>query len=509
MSDLSRRRFVQGTLTAGAVAGMGDFAFLDGLPSAQGAEGTSKVVRLSLDVEPLARLIEETPQNKVLEKVAEQIGKGASYQQLLAATMLAGVRGIEPRPVGFEFHTVLVMHSAHLAALDAADRDRWLPLFWAIDNFKDSQATKKRKRSTWRLRPLTENKLPPSHQAREAFIEAMDNWDVEKADVAVAQLVRTASSTEVAELFWRYGARDFRDIGHKAIYAANGWRTLQTIGWRHAEPVMRSMAYALLQHEGDSPAKRNDGRDMPWRNNLKRAATIRKEWHRGRKDAKAATEIVSHQRSATAEEGSAQVVELLNKKVDPSCIWDGLFLTAGELLMRQPGIVALHCVTTLNALYFAYQTTGNDETRRMMMLQGAAFLPLFRGAMQGRGKLRNVQIDKVEPFQGGNGDKKEAISLESIYRDVSNEPLRAAQKTMGLLQADPERIHDLISAGRRLIFTKGNNSHDYKFSSAALEDFYHVSPPWRDRYLAACMHKMRGTRARDNGLVERARAAFS
>ena len=32
--------------------------------------------------------------------------------------------------------------------------------------------------------------------------------------------------------------------------------------------------------------------------------------------------------------------------------------------MRQPGIVGLHCVTTINALHFAYQTTGNDETRR-------------------------------------------------------------------------------------------------------------------------------------------------
>ncbi len=37
---------------------------------------------------------------------------------------------------------------------------------------------------------------------------------------------------------WEYGARDFRNIGHKAIYAANAWRTLQAIGWRHAEPVL-------------------------------------------------------------------------------------------------------------------------------------------------------------------------------------------------------------------------------------------------------------------------------
>lgn len=503
-NHLSRRQFQQ-TVTLGALAGVGEFAFLNELPAVE-ANDKSKIVQLSPDVEPLARLIEDTPQEKVLDKVAEQIQRGVSYQQLLAATMLAGVRGIEPRPVGFEFHTVLVINSAHLASLAASDKDRWLPLFWAIDNFKDSQKTKVRKKSNWRLQQVDENKLPPSHKAKQAFIDAMDNWDVDAADVAITQLVRTASSTEVAELFWRYGARDFRDIGHKAIFAANGHRTLQTIGWRHAEPVMRSMTYALLEHEGGNPAKRTDERDMPWRENQKRAASIRKDWKRGLIDAKATTEILSTQRTATASEAAEQVVEVLNKKVDPSCVWDGLFLTAGELLMRQPGIVALHCVTTLNALYFAYQTTANDQTRKLMMLQGATFLPMFQKFMRGRGKLAEVKIDQVEPLLS---DKEKPSSIDEIYSDVSNKPLNAARKAIGLLQQQRGSEVQLMKAGRRLIFTKGNNSHDYKFSSAALEDFYHVNPYWRDRYLAACLFKMRGSRTRDNGLIERTKHAFS
>ena len=49
----------------------------------------------------------------------------------------------------------------------------------------------------------------------------MDNWDEEGADRAIVSLVRSAGAGEVIELFWRYGARDFRDIGHKAIYTAN------------------------------------------------------------------------------------------------------------------------------------------------------------------------------------------------------------------------------------------------------------------------------------------------
>jgi hypothetical protein len=102
----------------------------------------------------------------------------------------------------------------------------------------------------------------------------MDNWDEAGADAAIAGLVRSAGASEVIELFWRYGARDFRAIGHKAIYAANAWRTLQTIGWRHAEPVMRSLAFALLEHEGTNPASATPTRSAV-RENLKRVGKIR------------------------------------------------------------------------------------------------------------------------------------------------------------------------------------------------------------------------------------------
>jgi hypothetical protein len=56
---------------------------------------------------------------------------------------------------------------------------------------------------------------------------------------------------------------------------------------------------------------------------------------------------------------------------------------------------------------------------------------------------------------------------------------------------------------------KGDNSHDYKFSSAVLEDYAHLSPQWRERYLAASVFQLRGSGAPDNGLVKRIRAALA
>ena len=59
-----------------------------------------------------------------------------------------------------------------------------------------------------------------------------------------------------------------------------------------------------------------------------------------------------------------------------------------------------------------------------------------------------------------------------------------------------------------MIFLKGNNAHDYKFSSSVLEDYQNVSPGWRGRYLASSVFNLRGSRGADNALVQRTRAAL-
>jgi hypothetical protein len=85
--------------------------------------------------------------------------------------------------------------------------------------------------------------------------------------------------------------------------------------------------------------------------------------------------------------------------------------------------------------------------------------------------------------------------------------LTAARKTLGYVadKGDPGKLMD---AARLLVFFKGNDSHDYKFSSALLEDYEHVSPAWRDRFLAAGMMNFKGSGGKDISLVQRTRAAL-
>ena len=180
--------------------GAGSLGFLGMLPrlSAEELEPGKGFVSLRPEIEPLVRLLEETSRERLLEEVAQRIKTGTTYRELLAAVMLAGVRNIQPRPVGFKFHAVLVVNSAHLASLNAPDEDRWLPLFWALDRFKGSQAQDVRE-GDWTMPAVDEKALPAAGKAAAAFCEAMDAWDEARTDVAIAALSVSARAVRRLE----------------------------------------------------------------------------------------------------------------------------------------------------------------------------------------------------------------------------------------------------------------------------------------------------------------------
>jgi hypothetical protein len=227
----------------------------------------------------------------------------------------------------------------------------------------------------------------------------------------------------------------------------------------------------------------------------------------GKDTPSASTDLLATLRTAAPSDAAEKVVELLNKGVSPASVWDGLFLRAGELLMQQPGIGGLHCVTSTNALHYAYTASGNDETRRLMMLQCASFLPMFKKFMGGNNKLDESR--KIDALEKGELKATGAGAIEEIMADVHKDNMAAARKVLALLDKKDGAPEGLLTAAQRLIFLKGSDAHDYKFSSAALEDYYHATPACRDRYLASSVFWLKGSGDKDNSLVKRARAALS
>jgi hypothetical protein len=499
----NRRRFLQ-VAAAGSALGI-DLGLIHALPRVSAADAKLErgLVSFGEELEPLVRVIEDTPRNKLLEEVAGRIRGGASYRQVLAALQLAGIRNVQPYPaVGFKFHSVLVVNSCHLASLSGPDSDRWLPLFWAIDHFKSAQAEEAQK-SGWRMQAVAEDKVPAVADARQSFITAMDKWDVEQADAATAGIVRTLPAADVLELFAQYAARDFRSIGHKAIYLANAWRTLQVIGWEFAEPVFRSLAYAMLNHVDEpNPAASDLEPDRPWRQNQSLVERIPASWLHGKVEADQSRDFVTLCRTASANEAATAAAQALERGGDAAAVWDGNFVAAGELLMRQPGIVALHGLTSLNALHYLWKSVGKETLRKRLLLQACSFTALFRQAAERRGQLKAATIDDV--VSGGAVN----ATVDDIFADVARDGMSAARKVQAYLAAGG-KPREFIDTARRLVFFKGRDAHDYKFSSAVLEDWQHISPPWRNLFLALSVFNLKGTSQGDSPLVDRTRAALA
>jgi hypothetical protein len=449
-------------------------------------------VRFGSGIDPLVKLIEDTPREKLIEEMASRVKKGLAYNEVLAALFLANVRCVQPRPVGFKFHSVLAINAAHQSSLAGPDADRWLPIFWSLDNFKGSQADEKKK-TGWTLPAVDEAKVPPADKAKQALIDALDAWDVEGADAPAASLARNFTQDEAFEIFFRHGLRDFRDIGHKAIYVAGAYRLLKVIGWQNAEPILRSLALALQYYTGDNPAKSDQDADRPLKFNRTVAGSLPAGWRDGKVDAGATKDLFIVARTADSEAMAKKTVDVVKSGISPKSVWDALFPAAGEIVMRRPNILSIHAMTTFNALRFACETSGVDETRRLALLQAASFLPLFRGKLD-----KDVRLDEVEP---------QTATVEEVFAEASKDKMSASRKVLGYLK-DGGDAKALVSEARRLIFVKGMDAHDYKFSTALLEDALQLSPEWRDRLLASSVHYLKGSGSPNNGLVPRIREAL-
>src|SRR5437868_41593 len=126
------RRWFLRTLAGTASLGLADVtplrglrAFADEKPAA-----TAATVQFGPDLEPIIRLIEETPQSECVRVLIERLHAGLPYRRLLAGVFFAGIRRLN------SYHDVYKIQSVHQVCSQLRPEDRLLPLLAAVDGFK-------------------------------------------------------------------------------------------------------------------------------------------------------------------------------------------------------------------------------------------------------------------------------------------------------------------------------------------------------------------------------------
>ena len=160
----------------------------------------------------------------------------------------------------------------------------------------------------------------------------------------------------------------------------------------------------------------------------------------------------------------------------------------------------MHANTSVNALHYAYRHLSDPRKRRLMLLQAAAFLPLFRDLLSG--ERRRLRVDTLEAF---DEYREPGSALGDIFETVSVDRVDAARKTLGYLAAGGAEP-PFMRLARRYVVERNTGYHDYKFAEAAFENAAAMQSPWRERYLAASVHYLNGSADKANETVRRARS---
>jgi hypothetical protein len=203
------------------------------------------------EVQDLVQWIRTTPREPALARGARELRAGLDPARLLGALLLASAREIRTDLPRFN-HAALSVSAIDQLARSAPAAERQRTALWCLDYFKEAQRPSPA-RTIGACRRSTRSGFPGVRAARAALVDALERWDRDAADAAIAGWVRSAPLDEVFDLLFEYGTRCAANLGHKAIYAALARRALPLLGEPYAEDVLRSVVASFFL-DGPTPA---------------------------------------------------------------------------------------------------------------------------------------------------------------------------------------------------------------------------------------------------------------
>lgn len=414
-------------------------------------------------VDDLAARILATPRESLLRLVEAELRKGATWRTLQTACFQAGVRDIGPIAVGGELHAVLVVPSVCELASRESESEALLPVIFNLAELKKAQADDVEE-GDWKLppRPAVEPGEPAAQYR--ALEQALRARDAGAGDRAVTALLAKEDPRRVYECFWPAGARCFAGLAHKMILAAQAHRALEFLGWEHAEPTLRMLASAY--------SDRYRIGEYPDDDQARAAAGELRDPLNGLGDPEVSLALFRRLSGASPAEGMELAVASLNDGMSSATFWDAIFLAASDVFARGPGLLPVHAVTVADALAYGYHASSISAptTRKLLLVQAAAWMPTFRDDFAAR---RNLSMDGPGLDDLELGDVEDDVSVEDVFR----EPTR--QKVVGCVSGG--RRSEFEMRLRRTLHCGATEVHQLKFAAAVLANASRAHPrlaPW-------------------------------
>lgn len=248
MSMHTRREFLADVGRGMIVASIGSSLAIDmGLSRAEAGE-----VPPSLDfgaMEPLVRLMQETPVDRLLPALVAQMKSGVDLKRLVAAAALANARTFGGEDyVGF--HTMMALAPAFHMSADLPEAARALPVFKVLyRNTNRIQEHGGRKSEVLHPVEAGSSQAGATPESLRIAVRAKDAAQADRIYAAIA-----ARSPDDALNAVLMSVEDRPEV-HRVVLPYRAWDLLDMIGQEHAETLLRqSVRYCLSNHGGGSSA---------------------------------------------------------------------------------------------------------------------------------------------------------------------------------------------------------------------------------------------------------------
>jgi hypothetical protein len=445
-------------------------------------------------LEPLVRLMQETPVEQLLPKLVAELRAGTELKTLVAAGAMANARTFGGEDyVGF--HTIMALApSLHMAQELSTDQQP-LPVFKVLyRNTKRIQENGGRKSEV--LHPVQPTAVPEGRVGGEVLREEMRNKDVDAAERSFAAMA--AGSPEDAFNQLLYAVQDHTEV-HRVVLPHRMWDLMGLIGKDQAHTLLRQSVRYCVRAESDHWSGSNEPRELLPKM-LDEYRLLGRAPGERRAEDKWVDELSQTIFKSTGEQAAAAVAAALAEGMAPADIGEAITLAANQLILRDMGrtpsmevpgkpigsvhgdSIGVHACDSANA----WRNTARVSNTRN------CYASLILGAYQ-------VAFDRVN--RGGDFLHWQPLPLEAHVNQIkTTDPeglLKEADEAVrGNLQArasatiakygqlghDPRAAFDLLL---RYAVSEDGALHAEKFYRTVSEEFAATRPAYRWRHLEA------------------------
>jgi hypothetical protein len=491
-SRYDRREFLADVGRGRLVAGVGPALAFD-LGLAPAAMASENAERLTFgQMESLVSLMQQTPIDRFLPAVVDQIKAGTELRRLVAAAALANARTFGGQDYD-GYHAIMALAPSYQMACELPEEQRALPVLKVLYR-NTNHIQQEGGGSREALHPVAAAELPATSPSPEALREATRRMDMAAAERDFAAIAR--GPLDVAYNDLQYVVQDFIDV-HRVVLAWRSWALLDFTGKEHAHTLLRQSVRFCVDEESGLKKRANRAEEalralLP---KLLDRQGLASRSPGDRRPGDDWLERMCHTIYASRRDQAAEAVtDALIEGIAPEVIGEAISMAANQLVLHDPGrkqadspakpkgsvhgaSVGVHASDAANA-WRNISRVSDRRNQYASLIVGAYHTAGQSGGLNAQPypfaeheeKVRNVRPDDL------------LHEAEAAVKASDQARACALVHRYGMLDRPARAVFEMLL---RYAISEDGALHAEKYYRTVTEEFATTHPAYRWRHLAA------------------------